>query len=114
MKRHIVCLSFFLSLPLLHAQPVVAPSPDRTGSSLGSDLGPFNITNSFETGYRFSEVGGDQNLFRSNVSYGNGLRLLGGNFAANSKDGHGPGFDSLTFTSRGLGNDPLRHSHPAH
>lgn len=106
MKRRIIYLSFFLSLPLLHAQPVVAPSPDRTGSSLGSDLGPFNVTNSFETGYRFSEVGGDSNLYRSNVNYGNGLRLLGGSFAAISKDGHGPGFDTLTLTTHGLGNDP--------
>jgi hypothetical protein len=105
-------LPLLLLLPALHAQAVLTPSPDRTGSTLGAgpelgaDLGLYNITNSFETGYRFTTVGGDANLFRSVENYGNGLRLFGGNFTANSKDGHGPFFDSLTLTTSGLGNDP--------
>ncbi|PYT32429.1 MAG: hypothetical protein DMG57_01660 [Acidobacteria bacterium] len=92
-------------LPPLQAQPVVTPSPG-TGSELGADWGPYNVTNSIESGYRFTTVGGDAHLFRSVENYGNGLRLFGGNFSAISKDGHGRFFDSLTLTSSGLGNDP--------
>jgi hypothetical protein len=106
MHKKILCLAFWLALPALQAQPVVAPSPDRSGSSLGADWGNYHVTNSFEAGYRFTAVGGDTRLFHSVENFGNGLRLFGGSFTANSKDGHGRLFDSLSFTSSGLGNDP--------
>jgi hypothetical protein len=101
-----LCLTLMMSLPLLQAQPVVAPSPDKTGSPRGADLGSYNVTNSFEAGYRFTTVGGDANLFHNTENYGNGLRLFGGNFTMNSKEGHGLLFDALTLTTNGLGNDP--------
>ena len=106
MKFRIRCLSLLIWLPLLHAQSVVAPSPDHPGFALGVDLSSYNVTNSFETGYRFAAVGGDYGLYRSNVNFGNGLRLLSSSFTANSKDGHGYLFDSMSFSSQGLGNDP--------
>lgn len=93
-------------LPLLQAQPVIAPSPDRPGFVLGADLSSYNVTNSFETGYRFAAVGGDFGFYRSNVNYGDGLRLLSSSFTANSKDGHGYLFDSMSLSTEGLGNDP--------
>lgn len=99
-------LSLLPLLPVLYSQPVLTPSPDRTGAEAGQDIGPYNVTNSFETGYRFTTVGGDADLFRSFENYGNGLRLFGGNFIAKSKDGHGRPFDSLSLTTSGLGNDP--------
>jgi hypothetical protein len=103
-------LLFLLSLllPALQAQPVLTPSPDRlgTGSVEPAEVGPYRITNSFETGYRFTTVGGDANLFRSVENYGNGWRVFGGNFTANSKDGHGRFFDSFSLNATGLGNDP--------
>ena len=101
-----------LLLPALNAQSVLTPSPDRTGARdstgavLGAEWGSYNVTNSFETGYRFTTVGGDIGLFRSVENYGNGLRLFGGSFTANSKDGHGRLFDALSLTTSGLGNDP--------
>jgi hypothetical protein len=64
MNRTILFLSFILSLPLLQAQPLVAPSPDHTGGPRGEDWGAYNVTNSFETGYRFTEVGGDTAFFQ--------------------------------------------------
>jgi hypothetical protein len=106
MDTKIFCLAALLSLPVLQAQPVAAPSPDRSGPSLGAEWGNYHVTNSFEAGYRFTAVGGDSQLFHSVENFGNGLRLFGGNFTANSKDGHGRFFDSLSFTSSGLGNDP--------
>src|SRR6266550_902388 len=104
-------LSLLLLLPAIHAQSVLTPSPDRTGtadlsSAVGAEWGPYKVTNSFETGYRFTTVGGDAGLFRSVENYGNGLRLFGGNFTAHSKDGHGRLFDAMSLTTSGLGNDP--------
>jgi hypothetical protein len=106
MNRTILFLSFVAALPLLQAQPVVAPSPDHTGSPRGENWGAYNVTDSFETGYRFTTIGGDASLFHNTENYGNGLRLFGTNFTMNSKEGHGLLFDSLNLTATGLGNDP--------
>jgi hypothetical protein len=109
MNTKLVCLGFLqisLALPLLQSQTVAAPSPDRPGVERGEDVGAYNWTNSFEFGYRFSEVGGDSSLFRANENYGNGLRLFGSSVTAHSKTGRGFLFDSLSLTTQGLGNDP--------
>lgn len=78
------------------------------GSPRGEDFGGYNITDSFETGYRFASIGGDPGNYRSDVNYGNGIRLLSSSFTANSKDGHGAWFDDLSITTMGLGNDPYQ------
>src|SRR5215831_3453783 len=100
MNSKLLCLGLIsLSAPLLQSQPVVAPSPDRPGPERGADVGAYNWTNSFEFGYRFSEVGGDQSLFRSTENYGNGVRLFGSSVTAHSKTGRGFLFDSLSLTT---------------
>ena len=106
MNPRLLCVSFVIALPLLQAQPVVAPSPDRTGAPLGEAWGGYNVTNSFETGYRFTTVGGDASLFHNTENYGDGLRLFGANLTMNSKEGHGVLFDFLSLNATGLGNDP--------
>src|SRR5690242_4012303 len=89
MNPRILCAALLTSLAALQAQPVITPSPDRIGAGTVAECGSYNVTNSFESGYRFTTVGGDARLFRSVENYGNGLRLFGGTFTANSKDGHG-------------------------
>lgn len=99
----------YLSLVLIGAaaaQQVVAPTPEQVGPPRGENVGLYNITQSYETGYRFSLVGGDIGEYRSDANYGNGIRLLGSSFTANSKEGHGKWFDELSLTTLGLGNDP--------
>jgi hypothetical protein len=68
-------------------------------------MGDYNVTQSFEFGYRFKSVGGDEGMYRSVDNIGNGLRLLGSNFTINSKDGHGRWFDEILLNTIGLGND---------
>jgi hypothetical protein len=92
----------------LSAQQVVAPTPDQVGPPRGENTGDYNITQSFETGYRFSQVFGDIGEYRSDVNYGNGIRLLGSSLSINSKDGHGHLFDEILLTTIGLGNDPYQ------
>ena len=90
----------------LHAQPTVAPSTERTGPARGQNTGEYNVVQSFETGYRFHSVGGNNEYYRSHVNFGNGVRLLGANLLVNSREGHGRYFDEISVTTQGLGNDP--------
>ncbi len=88
------------------AQPPIAPTPEPVGPNQGDNLSEYNVVNSFETGYRFASVGGDRDEYRSQVNYGNGIRLLGSSLSVFSRDGHGKFFDELVLTTQGLGNDP--------
>ncbi|MBX9600981.1 MAG: hypothetical protein K2X35_08255 [Bryobacteraceae bacterium] len=93
--------------PLL-AQPVVAPTAERVGRIRGSDFHNYNIVQSWELGYRFRSVDGNAGKYRSDVNFGNGVRLLAGAFAMYSKDGRGRYFDELVANTQGLGNDPYQ------
>src|SRR5580698_5309585 len=100
-------LALFAVPGLLCAQQIVVPTTgESTGSVRGDNTGDYNIVQSWELGYRFAEIGGDEGEYRSSVNYGNGLRLFGSSFTINSRDGHGKWFDSLSLTTQGLGNDP--------
>src|SRR5437870_4012870 len=88
------------------AQQVVAPTGEEVGSNRGENFQNYNITNSFETGYRWSLVDGNLGEYRSQVNYRNGIRLLGSSLTVNSKDGHGRFFDEIVLNTQGLGNDP--------
>src|SRR5689334_20039098 len=104
MRNTTLAIVFFAQI--LRAQQVVAPTPAQVGSTRGENVGDYNVTNSFETGYRFATVGGNRGVYRSDVNYGNGLRLLGSNLTVNSRDGHGRYFDEIVLSTLGLGNDP--------
>ena len=99
---------FFAAVAALSAQQVLAPTGEAVGSPRGENQGNYNITNSFETGYRWSLVGGDLGEYRSDVNYRNGLRLLGSSLSIDSKDGHGRYFDQILLNTMGLGNDPYQ------
>src|SRR5574341_1717432 len=88
--------------PLL-AQPTVAPTPEA-GGGRGINAGGYNVLNSFEIGDRFRAVHGDEDRYRSDVNFGNGLQLLGSSLSINSRDGHGRLADALLLRTQGLGN----------
>lgn len=92
------------------AQPVVAPTDAPLGSPRGEDVGGYNITHSFETGYRFRQVDGNLGKYRSDVNFGNGIRLLGSSLSVHSKEGRGHYFDELLLNTQGLGADPYQLS----
>ena len=92
---------------VLPAQDTVAPTTnEQVGPARGQNAGDYNFVQSWELGYRYRLLGGDEGKFRSDVNYGNGIRLLSSYLTINSKDGHGKLFDSLSLTTQGLGNDP--------
>jgi hypothetical protein len=90
------------------AQEVVAPTPEQAGPARGENTGDYNVVESFETGYRFGVVDGSVGTYRSDVNYGNGIRLLSSNLTVNSRDSHGRWFDQIVLTTVGLGNDPYQ------
>lgn len=96
-----VCIGFSLL-----GQPVIAPSGEPVGTPRGDDINGYNVLQSFETGYRFHTVGGNEGKYRSDVNFGNGIRLLGSSLTVNSREGHGKYFDELLLNTQGLGNDP--------
>jgi hypothetical protein len=99
-----------LLLPALAlAQDTVAPTTgERTLPPRGENAGNYNVVQSWEFGYRFASVGGDDGKYRSDVNYGNGVRLLSSYLTVNSRDGQGYWFDDLSLTTQGLGNDPYQ------
>jgi len=92
------------------AQPTVAPTPETAGSPRGDNWGEYNITNSWEMGYRFHSVDGNTGKYRSDVNFGNGVRLLGGSLGVHSRNGRGKLFDELLLDVQGIGNDPYQLS----
>ena len=113
MRRLLLCLlgAAAVSAQPAVAQPTVAPTPQRAGDANGEDLAGYNIVNSLETGYRFRSVDGNLGKYRSDVNFGNGLRVLGSYLTINSKKtGSGKLFDELVLSTQGLGNDPYQFS----
>src|SRR5947209_1693712 len=98
--------SMLLLATAVFGQQVVAPTPEPVGKTRGEDWSGYNIVDSIETGYRFHTVGGNVGTYRSDINFGNGVRLLGGSLTMNSKDGHGRFFDEIVLNTQGLGNDP--------
>ena len=92
----------------LFAQPTVAPTTEQVGEVRRAAIGPYNVIDRFEFGYRCTTVGGNLGAYRSDVNFGNGPRVLGGRFALYSKDGHGRWFDEMVLTTIGFGNDPYQ------
>ena len=90
------------------AQQTVAPTDAAVGSPRGDNHGTYNVQQSFELGYRWRVLGGDEGMYRSVANYGNGLRLLGSRLSVNSREGHGRFFDEILLTTMGLGNDPYQ------
>jgi len=100
-------LCLFLTLAgAAAAQQTVAPTDAQVGLPRGENHGNYNVTQSFEVGYRWRLLGGDEGMYRSVVNYGNGVRLLGSRLGINSREGHGGLFDEILLTTQGLGNDP--------
>lgn len=91
------------------AQPSAAATDGVTvGPPAGDTFANYNISQSWELGYRFASVGGDYGKYRSDVNYRNGVRLLSGSLLVRSLEGHGKWFDEIALTTAGLGNDPYQ------
>src|SRR5579863_2741307 len=72
----------------------------------GIDQGNYNIKQSVEFGYRFTDIVGNQQTYDTFVNLQQGPRLLDFSTDINSLDHHGTMFDHLFFSNFGYGGDP--------
>lgn len=97
---------FFLPLlaaGILFAQSARAQQPEE---DKGIDQGNYNIKQSIEFGYRFTDIAGNQATYDSMVDLQQGPRLLGFTTEMRSLNHHGSLFDTLYFSNFGYGGDP--------
>jgi len=72
----------------------------------GINSGNYNIKQSFEFGYRFTDFTGNKNVYRTFVNYSDGPRLLQHTLEMRALDHKGWLFDDFFLTSFGYGGDP--------
>ena len=104
----IFLLLFSAFAPALALAQQTAPADEQIGPPGGETYAKYNISQSWELGYRFASIGGDEGKYRSDVNYRDGVRLLGSSLAIHTLDGRGHWFDEIVLTTLGLGNDPYQ------
>ncbi len=87
------------------AQQSPQPSPTTDDS-----LGIYNIISSIEFGGRGLSVSGNDDKYRSDLNYGNGVRLFDSSFLLRSKETKGGPFDEFLVNTSGWGGDPYGYT----
>lgn len=96
-------LLLYLGLGLVSAPEIRAQQLEE---QTGIDQGNYNIKQSIEFGYRFTNVNGSQETYDTMVNLQQGPRLLGFTTEFRSLDHHATFFDNLYFSNFGYGGDP--------
>ena len=93
---------FSAALLLLVAECCPAQQPDPEGIEQGN----YNVKQSVEFGYRFTDVTGSQATYDTFVNLQQGPRMLDFTTEMRSLNHEGPFFDRLFFSNFGYGGDP--------
>jgi hypothetical protein len=72
----------------------------------GIEQGNYNVKQSIEFGYRFTDITGNQQTYQTFVNLKDGPRLLDFSTEMRSLNHHGTFFDRLYFSNFGYGGDP--------
>jgi hypothetical protein len=97
---------FFGVLSLSFSAPAAPQSPPPPAEGGGIDSGNYNIHQSFEFGYRNSDINGNQANYNTFVSLNSGVRLFEQSLDIRSLNHNGLFFDTLSMYSFGYGGDP--------
>ncbi|HLY19849.1 MAG TPA: hypothetical protein VKR61_21630 [Bryobacteraceae bacterium] len=89
-----LALAGLVAIPLLAQQPAASPTPSTEPV----------VTGSIDLGYRFTSIGGDNDVYRSVVNLGQGPRLIGLDFSIT--DPRKRLFDRLDVRANNWGGDP--------
>lgn len=90
----------------LSAQETSTTSGQNTSATQSENtVGDYEINSSFEIGVRGLRLNGNENKYRSDLNYKNGVRVFDSSFLATAKKGEGKPFDSLLITASGWGAD---------
>lgn len=98
----LLLLLFVATLPLAAAKCSFAQQPEPEGMEAGN----YNIRQSVEFGYRFTDVTGSQQTYDTFVNLQQGPRLLDFTTEMRSLNHQGTFFDRLYFSNFGYGGDP--------
>jgi hypothetical protein len=80
-----------------------APAPSEEA---GKEIGGYQVQQSIELGYRFTDVKGSGQIFDTFINQNQGPRLLEQSLDMNSVNHSGVAFDRLSFNTFGWGGDP--------
>jgi hypothetical protein len=94
---------------ILARDAVLKPSEKRTPSETGRIIGDYSWSSSIEVGYRFVDVEGSDNKFRSDLNLGDGLRALDFQMDARSISGRGGLFDFMRADVTNGGGDASQY-----
>ena len=96
----------FLIGCLLSTIALAQSQPAANSSADGKELGGYQVEQSAEFGYRFTDVTGSQQMYDTLLNYQQGPRLLEQTFSMRSPQHSGALFDNLLVSSFGWGGDP--------
>jgi hypothetical protein len=99
-------LSSLLLAFVLAMAPLTAAAQEPEKETEGVNSGNYNIKQSFEFGYRFSDFTGNKAVFRTMVYLREGPRLLEHSLEMRSLNHQGWLFDNFSLHSFGYGGDP--------
>jgi len=103
--RHAICLGCWLALAVsVGAQSTGTPAPSKTSD--GTELGGYQVQQSVEFGYRFTDVTGSQAMYGTLINLNQGPRLLQQSVSMEAPQHTGLIFDDLNVSSFGWGGDP--------
>jgi hypothetical protein len=96
----------FLIVCLLSTAALAQTQPASAGAADGTDWGGYQVEQSVELGYRFTDVSGSQPMYDTFLDFQQGPRLLEQTFSMRSPQHTGALFDNLLVSSFGWGGDP--------
>lgn len=101
MKTAALVMLGCLLFPVVMLAQTAASSDDD-----GKQIGNYQVQQSFEFGYRFSEINGSAPMYDTLINDHTGPRLLQQSLSMRAPAGTGNPFDELTISSFGWGGDP--------
>lgn len=109
--RNPSAVAFLCCLFALFPCRALAQSQSAGAAPEGVENGNYFYQGSFDFGYRFVDVNGNQGVYDTYVNYQQGPRLLDQTFNMRSLNNQGMLFDHLYLDSFGWGGDPENASH---
>jgi len=104
--KHAICLGCWLALAVSAAAQSTTGTSTSNGTSDGTDLAGYQVQQSTEFGYRFTDVTGSEAMYGTLINLNQGPRLLQQSLSMNSPQHNGLIFDDLNVNSFGWGGDP--------
>src|SRR6478672_231219 len=104
-KSAIFLLIFVCSLPAVVLSQTPGTAPASTEQE-GKEIGGYQVQQSIEFGYRFTDVNGSNQVYNTFINQHEGPRLLEQTLNMYSVNHSGLAFDRLSFSTFGWGGDP--------